>query len=211
MPGTRPQQGHGRLLLGPFVQLLFQGRDLSDQEIQLVEQPRDASFEDLFHVQRFQPDHAAARPDALVRTMQCLGMQQGSNLNLGPRSLADQLSAFVDQSAPLRHLRRRQMHFGHLIEVAEDAEFLGVDSIVLAAGAKQPGNLARIRHGEFGRVWPHQSRDPLGHRPDFEDHLASSAQGLEHFPKALGGRLDFLRAMRAAFAALVRIEHVKDT
>ena len=75
---------------------------------------------------------------------------------------------------------------------------------------KQPGNAARIRHGEFDRVRTHQGGDPLGHRPDFENHFASPGQGLEHFPKALGGRLDPLRAMRAA-VSLGRVEHVEDT
>ena len=88
--------------------------------------------------------------------------------------------------------------------------FLASSRSFLRPPEKQPGNAARIRHGEFDRVRPHLVRDPLHQRPDFEDYLAAPGQRLEHSPKALGGRLDLVRAMGSA-VCLAWVEHVEDT
>jgi hypothetical protein len=88
------------------------------------------------------------------------------------------------------------MHARELIEVQERGQLAGVDRIVLAAVAEEPGNAAGIGDLYLGGQRPDDLSDPLRLQADLVGHLALTGQRpqrrLQAFPRRRRGHQPML-------------------
>ncbi len=137
------------------------------------------------------------------------GPQDGADLILDHGAAFHEGAAVIDECPPGGDVRAGQMHGGQLIEVQEGGEFLGVEPVVLAAVAKEPGDAAGIGDLDLGGQGSHDGRQPLGLGADLEGDSALAVERPQNRLDSFDGGRDRGGSVLAV-ARGSRVEEIED-